>query len=200
MRLVVLTLALAGCHAATPPPAAKSGLVVHVALSTAPTGGDVAIASVALRLDELRGVSDRSASDPRAASSEIDLQLGDATDVALPSAPPGLYSAVDALVGSSADTGLDLQAVWHAARVHATLVSPPFDIRCDTPVEVEPGRAARLAVAIDPSGWFANVDLTNATSDPDDAGIVISADDNQPVAAALLSNVMASFTLACAAQ
>ena len=199
MRLCVLTLALAGCHAATPPPA-TGGLTLHVALATPPTGGDVALASVALHLDQLRAVSDRSAADARASSSDIELGLGDATDAALPSAPPGLYSAVDALLGSSANSGLDIQAVWHAARVHATLVSPPFDVRCDTPVPLEPGHAARLAVAIDPSGWFAGIDLAAATTDPDDAGIVISTDDNEPLAQALLANVMASFTLACAPQ
>jgi len=200
MRLVVLTLALAGCHVATPPAPAAAGLTMHVTLATPPTGGDVAVASIALRLDQLRAVSDRTASDARAAASDIELGLGDSTDVALPSAPPGLYSAVDALVGSSADTGLDVQAVWHAARVHATLVSPPFDVRCATPVQVDPGHAARLTVQIDPSGWFAGVDLGGAASDPDDAGIVISSDDNEPLADALLANVMASFSLDCAPQ
>src|SRR4051812_5347378 len=117
MRFVVLTLALAGCHAATTTPPAAGGLTMHVALSTAPTGSDVAIASVALHLDELRAVSDRSAADARATSSDVELALGDSTDLALPTAPPGLYSAVDALVGSSANSGLDVQAVWHAARV-----------------------------------------------------------------------------------
>lgn len=200
MRFVVLTLALAGCHAATTPAPVADGLTMHVALLQPPPGGDVAIASVALHLDQLRAVSDRTASDARAASSDIELALGDSTDVALPSAPPGLYSAVDALVGSSANNGLDVQAVWHAARVHATLVSPPFDVRCDAPVQLDPGHAARLTVQIDPSGWFTGVDFSAATSDPDDAGIIISSDDNQPLAAALLSNVMASFALGCAPE
>ncbi|MCA1665195.1 MAG: hypothetical protein LC659_13170 [Myxococcales bacterium] len=200
MRLVVLTLALAGCHAATTPPPAAGGLAMHIALLPPPPGGDVAIASVALHLDQLRAVSDRSASDARAAFRDIDLALGDSTDVALPSAPPGLYSAVDALVGSSANSGLDVQAVWHAARVHATLVSPPFDVRCATPVQLDPGGAARLTVQIDASGWFAGIDLGGAASDPDDAGIVISSDDNESLAAPLLANVMASFTLDCAAE
>ena len=200
MRLVLLTLALAGCHTATTPPPAAGGLTMHLALSTAPTDSDVAIASVTLHLDQLRAVSDRTASDARAAASDLELALGDETDVALPSAPPGLYSAVDALVGSSANTGLDVQAVWHAARVHATLVSPPFDIRCATPVQLDPGHAARMTVQIDPSNWFAGVDLGSAAGDPDDTGIVISSDDNQALAAALLANVMASFSLECAPQ
>jgi hypothetical protein len=93
-----------------------------------------------------------------------------------------------------------VQAVWHAARVHATLVSAPFDIRCATPVQLDPGHAARLTVQVDPSSWFAGVDLGSAASDPDDSGVVISSDDNQPLAAALLANVMASFTLDCAPQ
>jgi hypothetical protein len=200
MRHLALTLALAGCHASTAGAPAPGGLTVHLALATASTGNDVAIASVAMHLVQLRAVSDRTAVDPRAASADIDLALGDAKDLTLPTAPPGLYSAVDALLGSSADTGLDVQAVWHAARVHATLVSTPFDIGCANPVRLDPGHAARLAVQIDPTSWFAGLDLGSATSDPDDAGIVISPDDNRPLAAALLANVMASFTLDCAPQ
>jgi hypothetical protein len=203
MRLAALTLAvtvvLGGCHATTPAPPA-AGLGVHVALATAPTGSDVAIASVAMHLSALRAVSDRSAVDPRAAATDVDLELGDSVDLDLPSAPPGLYSAVDALLGSSADLGLDVQAVWHMARVHATLVSAPFDVGCATPVQLEPGHRARLSVQIDPALWFDALDLGNAASDPDDAGIVISADDNRPLATALLANVMASFTLDCAPE
>ncbi|HEX8953241.1 MAG TPA: hypothetical protein VF945_15410 [Polyangia bacterium] len=196
---LALAVVLGGCHASsTPPPAA--GLLLHVALATAPTGSEVAIASAAMHLSALRAVSDRSATDPRAAASELDLALGDSLDVALPSAPPGLYSAVDAQLGSSADIGLDVQAVWHMARVHATLESAPFDVGCAMPVALDPGHRARLDVQIDPAGWFAGLDLANATADPDDAGIVVSADDNRPLAAALLANVTASFTLGCAPE
>lgn len=200
MRFAVLLLALAGCHASTPIAPAAAGLTLHLEVATAPTGSAVAIASVAMHLAQLRAVSDRTADDPRAAATDIDLALGDGKDLPLAQAPPGLYSAVNALLGSSADSGLDVQAVWHSARVHATLVSSPFDIGCADPVRVEAGHAARLALQIDPAGWFAGLDLSNATTDPDDAGIVISADDNRPLAAALLTNVMASFTLGCAAQ
>lgn len=192
-------LALGGCHGslATPP---ASGLTLHVALATAPTGSDVAIASVALHLSALRAVSDRSAVDARAAASEVDLQLGDRADLALPSAPPGLYSAVDAILGSAASTGLEVQAVWNMARVHAAIPTATFDVGCATPVALDPGHRARLDVQIDPASWFDRLDLAGATSDPDDAGIVISADDNSPLMAALLANVTASFTLACASE
>jgi hypothetical protein len=200
MRLAVLTLALAGCHASTTTAPATGGLTLHVALATASTENDVAIASVAMHLVQLRAVSDRSAVDPRATAADIDLALGDTRDLALPTAPPGLYSAVDALLGSSADSGIDVQAVWHTARVHATLVSTPFDVRCETPVRVDPGLGARLAVQIDPTSWFSGIDLGSAASDPDDNGIVISSDDNPPMANAMLANVMASFTLDCAPQ
>jgi hypothetical protein len=80
------------------------------------------------------------------------------------------------------------------------LVAPPFDVRCATPVQLDPGHGARLTVQIDPSGWFDGVDLGGAASDPDDFGVVISSDDNQPLADALLANVMASFTLDCAPE
>lgn len=199
MRLAVFMLALAGCHATTPAPAA-GGLTLHVTVAQAPTTSDVAIASVALHLSQLRAVSDRSAVDARAAATDIDLALGDEQEIALASAPPGLYSAVDALLGSNTDTGLELQAVWHTARVHAMVVSAAFDVRCDDPVPLDPGRRARLSLQIDPTGWFDGMDLGAATSDPDDSGIVISADDNRPLESTLLANVMASFTLDCAPE
>jgi hypothetical protein len=200
MRLAVLTLALAaGCHASTSAPTA-SGLTLHVGLATASTASDVAIASVALHLVELRAVSDRTATDPRALRTGIDLALGDTRELALPAAPPGLYSAVDLVLGAGADTGLDVQAVWHAARVHATLVSTPFDVGCPDPVRLDPGHAARLTIQIDPAGWFDGLDLGSAASDPDDTGIVISADDNRDLAAQMIANIMASFTLDCAPQ
>ena len=200
---IALTLAvgggLAGCHGGTAPPP-PGGLTLHVELATPPTGSDVAIASVAMHLSALRAVSDRSADDGRAAATDVDLGLGDSVDLALPAAPPGLYSAVDAVLGSSADIGLDVQAVWHTARVHATLATAPFDVACAAPVQLDPGHRALLTVVIDPTGWFGGLDLGNATSDPDDAGIVISPDDNRPLADALLANVMASFTLDCAPE
>ncbi len=199
MRPLALVVLLAGCHGATTTPPA-SGLTLHVALATAPTGSDVAIASVALHLSALRAVSDRSAVDARAAAADVDLMLGDSVDVALPSAPPGLYSAVDALLGSSADNGLDLQAVWHMARIHATITTAAFDVGCAAPVSLDPGHRARLDVAIDPASWFDGLDLGGATTDPDDAGIVISADDNRPLMTSLLANVTASFTLGCAPE
>jgi hypothetical protein len=190
-------LALAGCHAAssTPPP---SGLVVHVSLATAPTNGNVAIASVALSLPALTAVSDRSAGDARATSSDVTLGLGDSTDLTLPSAPPGLYSAVDTQLGSPAGIGLELQAVWNAARVHATITSPPFDVGCPTPVRLDPGHQAQLTLHVDPASWFGGIDLMDAVGDVDDNGIVISADDNQDLAQTLVSNAVASFTLDCA--
>jgi len=196
---LALTAVLGGCggSAMTPP---AGGLTLHVALATAPTGSDVAIASVALHLSSLRAVSDRSAVDARAAASDVDLMLGDDVDVALPSAPPGLYSAVDAQLGSAADSGLELQAVWHTARVHASITTASFDASCAGPVTLDPGHRARLDVQIDPASWFNGLDLGAAVTDPDDQGIVISADDNAPMAEALLANVRASFTLDCAPQ
>ena len=197
MRLAALLLVFAGCHSAPPAPAV-AGLTMHVALATAPTNGDVAIASAAMHLGSVVAVSDRSADDARAAMSDIDLALGDARDLTLPSAPPGLYSAVGARLGGSADLGLDVQAVWHTARVHASLSATPFDVGCATPVRLDPGRRAQLDLRADPASWFAGIDLGSATSDVDDNGIVISDDDNRPLATALLANVLASFTLDCA--
>jgi hypothetical protein len=190
MRLAALTLALAGCHASAPAPPA-GGLAVDVSLASAGGDGSVAVASIAMRLSALTAVSDRSAVDPRATLSDVGLAMGDHADRALPEAPPGLYSAVDVRLGDSSDVGVDVQAVWNAARVHASLSASAFDVRCADPVRLEPGQRARLSLRADPSGWFAGVDLGSTTSDTD---------DNRPLAAALLANVIASFALDCAPE
>jgi hypothetical protein len=199
LALAVL-VAAGGCHGhghGTQPPA---GLSVDVTLGAPTATGDVAIASVALHFGSVVAVSDRAADDARATLTDVDLSLGDSMPLTLPSAPPGLYSAVGARLGSSADFGLDVQGVWRTARVHATLTSAPFDVACATPVRLDPGGSAHLTLRADPTNWFDEVDLMSATSDADDNGIVISEDDNLPMARALLANVVASFTLDCAAQ
>jgi hypothetical protein len=199
MRLVALTLALAGCHASTAAPPA-GGLAVHMSLASGTTTSDVAVASIGLHLSAITAVSDRSADDARAALSDVDLAMGDSADLTLPMAPLGLYSAVDVRLGGSADVGLDVQAVWHAARVHAMLTATSFDVGCASPVWLDPGRRARLSLRADPAGWFAGLDLGSAKSDEDDNGVVISDDDNRPLASALAANVVASFTLDCAPE
>jgi hypothetical protein len=163
-------------------------------LATAPTTSDVAIASVALHLSALTAVSDRSAADARATASDVALGLGDASDLTLPAAPPGLYSAVDTELASP---GVDVQAVWNAARVHATLASTPFDVGCPTPARLDPGQRVELTLHADPAAWFDGIDLGDAISDVDDNGIVISSDDNRELALTLAANVVASFTLDC---
>jgi hypothetical protein len=201
MRSVAaLLFVLAGCHAASPPAPSVGGLSMEVTLSTASTAGDVAIASAALRLAQVVAVSDRSAADPRATMSDLDLALGDTRELALPIAPPGIYSAVDAQLGSSSDGGLDIQAVWNAVRVHVTLQTHQFDVACASPASLTPHGHVSLTLQADPAGWFDGLDLAGAASDADDEGIVISEDDNRPMAEMLLGNVLASITLDCAAD
>jgi hypothetical protein len=196
MRLCLLVVAIAGCHASSAAPAA-GGLTVHLALATASTDSDVAIASVALRLGQLVAVSDRSDDDARAALGEIELGLGDTRDVTLPTAPPGIYSAIDAELGSANDEGLDVEGVWNSVRVHAQLATAPFDVGCPTPAALDPGQRVALTVSADPASWFDGLDLGSAVSDADDNGIVIGDDDNHPMDQLLLANVIASFTLDC---
>jgi hypothetical protein len=196
MRLCLLVAALAGCHASRATPTA-GGLTVHLALAMASTDSDVAIASVALRLGQLVAVSDRSDDDARAALGEVELGLGDTRDVTLPTAPPGIYSAVDAELGSANDDGLDIEAVWNSLRVHATLANAPFDVGCPTPASLDPGQRVALTFAADPASWFGGIDLGSAVSDADDDGIVIADDDNHEMDQALLANVLGSFTLDC---
>jgi len=196
MRFAVVVLALAGCHGASAPPA-PGGLEVRVSLGTAPTDGDVAIASVTLRLGQLAAVSDRAAGDARATVSNLELGLGDTHQLTLSSAPPGIYSAVDAELGTSSDAGLTVQAVWNAVRVHVTLAATPFDVSCPSPARLDPGQRVALTLYGDPARWFDAIDLGAAVSDVDDEGIVISDDDNRALAVAVRDNVLASFQLDC---
>ena len=159
MRWLALLFALSGCHAATTAAPAAGGLVMHVALATAPTDGDVAIASASLHFGELVAVSDRSAADPRAAMSESRSSSAIPATSALPAAPPGIYSAVDTRLGTSAVAGLDVQGVWNGVRLHATLRGAPFDVACATTAGLEPGRRVELTLRADPAGWFDGVDL-----------------------------------------
>jgi hypothetical protein len=196
MRFAALVLALAGCHAASAP-LAPGGLEVRVSLGTAPTDGDVAIASGTLRLGQLAAVSDRSAGDARASVQNLELGLGDSHGLTLSSAPPGIYSAVDAELGTSSDDGLTVEAVWNAVRVHVTLAATPFDVSCPSPARLDPGKRVALTLYADPASWFDGIDLSTAASDADDEGIVIGDDDNRPMAMAVRANVLASFLLDC---
>jgi hypothetical protein len=200
MRLVALLVAVTGCHAGAGPSPPAGGLTMHLALATAPTVGEVAIASAALTLTRLTAVSDRAAADARATLRDVTLALGDRSDTVLSAAPPGLYSAVDVRLGGSASVGVDIEAVWRIARIHATVASPPFDVACASPVRLEPGQRAQLTLRADPTLWFTGLDLGSAVSDGDDSGINISDDDNRPLALALVGNVVGSFALDCAPQ
>lgn len=200
MRFAVLALVLAGCHPAAPVAPSGGGLTVDVALATAATDGDVAVASVALELGQIVAVSDRSAGDARATISDLELGLGDTRTLAMPVAPPGIYSAIDAELGTSSEDGVVVQAVWNQVRVHVTLTETPFDVACPTPARLDPGARVALTLRADPASWFDGIDLAGAASDADDEGIVISDDDNRTLAAALRANVLASFTLDCATQ
>lgn len=198
MRLVLVTLLAAGCHGTGATPPLPSGIVLHVELMAPVQTTNVAVASAAMHLGSVTAVSDRDAAAGRAATRDIDLMLGAASDVALPDAPPGLYSAVDAELGSAGQLGLDVQGVWRTLRVHATVASVPFDVGCASPVRVDPGVAARLSLRADPADWFAGLDLSSATGDTDDNGIVLSEDDNRPLLQALIANLTRSFALDCA--
>ncbi len=199
MRLCLLVVALAGCHASSAAPA-TGGLTVRLALATAPIDSDVAIASVALRLGQMVAVSDRSDDDPRAALGELELGLGDTSDVTLPTAPPGIYSAVDAELGSATEDGLAIEAVWNSVAVHASLATAPFDVGCPSPTELDPGQRVALTFSADPASWFDGLDLSTAVSDADDDGIVLADDDNHAMDQVLLANVLASFTLDCTVE
>src|SRR3954471_1571759 len=111
VAFAVVFAVAAGCHGSATVPTAH-GLDVELALAMPSAPGDVAVASIAMRFGRVVAVSDRAADDARATVSDNKLALGDSASLSLPSAPPGLYSAVGARLGSTADIGLDVQAVW----------------------------------------------------------------------------------------
>lgn len=201
MRLLLVALLAAGCHAGGgEPPPLPGGLILRLELPAPAQPGEVAIASAMLHFSKVTAVSDRAAADPRAAAVDVALALGGAAEVALPTAPPGLYAAVDAQLGGAGDLALDVQGVWRSERVHATAASLPFDVGCASPVRVAPGGQARLTLRADPTVWFAGIDLGRAARDADDAGIVVSDDDNPALLDAVAANVRASFALDCAPE
>ena len=51
-----------------------------------------------------------------------------------------------------------------------------------TTAGLEPGRRVELTLRADPAGWFDGVDLASTSSDEDDDGIVITDEDNAPLA------------------
>jgi hypothetical protein len=197
VRLLSLALALAACH--SPPPPQPAGVTVRIALP-APTGpaNGVTISAAQLELVTVSAVSDRAVADPRATMTAVEVALGATVDRSLPSAPPGLYSAVELTAGQGLTVGADVAGYWMGQAVHGTVSSGPFDVGCATPIAVEPGTSALLSLGADTASWFAGIDLSLSKTDADDQGILLSDDDNVGLAAVLLSNVVSSFHLDCA--
>ncbi|HZS41062.1 MAG TPA: hypothetical protein VFF06_29740 [Polyangia bacterium] len=199
MRIALAALALTACGNASRP-APPYDLSLHAECGALQSANGVAISTVHLRLVGVTAVSDRASADGRAQVAEIDLSPGGAVDQDLPSAPPGLYSAVQLALGDAANAGVDVQAVWNGEPLHATVFGGPFDVACPTAAPLQLGRRAHLALHADPAAWFGGVDLASATTDSDDVGLLLSNDDNAPQAQQLLINVVASLKLDCSAD
>jgi hypothetical protein len=198
MRAWALLLLLAGCHAAAPAPAQPALLL---RLSFAPLSGPagtVTVTTAVLHLSQLVVVSDRATVDARTQLAAIDLAIGDELSEPLAQAPPGLYSMVNTELDNSDHIGIDVEGLYAGAPLHAMLDGGPFDVACATPVRLDPGMHAQLDLSVDMSGWFDGIDLKQALGDGDDNGLVISEDDNQPLATQLLQRVTQSFRLTCA--
>ena len=199
MRALTLIFTLAaGCHAA---PATPTAPVLAVRLSFAAlsgTAGPVTVTTAILHLSWLTAVSDRTAVDARTRVDHIDLAIGDERVEALPQAPPGLYSTVNTQLDSADHVGVDVSGLYAGNSLHATLDGGPFDVSCPEAVRLDPGMHAELGLSVDLRSWFNGIDLQSVLSDMDDRGIVITDDDNSPLADALMKNVMGSFRLSCA--
>ncbi len=193
-----VTLLLASACGNSPHAAQPYDLALHGALLPLGPQGDVAISTVHLHLTGVSAVSDRSSADDRTQVAALDLVPGGAVDRDLPTAPPGLYSAVALTFGDSVEPGLQAEAVWHMMPVHVSVYGGPYDVACAQPVSLQLGRRAKLSLQLDSSTWFTNLNLSRTSVDPDDNGIVLSNDDNADVALSLLINVVGSLKLDCA--
>jgi hypothetical protein len=200
MRVLALLVLAAGCHGSSSAttPLAPPSLALQLSLAAPTPANDMLqIATAGLHVRSLMAVSDRSADDPRASLADLDLSMGDRLTEPL-APPPGLYSSVNLVLDGEAGIGIELAGAWNGAGLHVQLASGPFDVACPTPARLDPGQHITLALRTDPGAWLAGVDLTQALSDADDDGILLSDDDNRALGARVLANVLASFALDCA--
>jgi hypothetical protein len=202
MRALALCLLAAGCHGSSKPaaPLAAPSLTLQLSLAApSSANGNLQIATAALHVRSLMAVSDRTADDPRARLGDLDVAMGDRLDQQL-TAPPGLYSMVNMVLDGEAGIGIELAGAWSGAALHVQLASGPFDVPCRAPARLDPGQRITLALHTDPARWLAGVDLSQALSDQDDDGIVLSDDDNHALGALALANVLTSFQLECSSD
>jgi hypothetical protein len=201
MRAVALVLLAAACHgssSALTPPTAPS-LAMRLSLpAPASTPGNLQVAAAGLHLQTVTAVSDRSADDPRAQLSDVDVAMGASLDAVLSPAPPGLYSSVNVVLDGPDGIGVDLAGAWGHTPLHVELRTDPFAVACAAPVRLDPGQRLQLGLHADPGRWLDGIDLSQAVSDSDDDGILLSEDDNHAIAVAVRANVVASFALDCA--
>jgi hypothetical protein len=201
MRAVALGLLIAGCHGSAMPLSIPDppSLTLHVELAApARPVGDLQIATASLHLRTLSAVSDRVAADGRTTLTDLDLAMGASLDTPISPAPPGLYSAVNAVLDDSAGPGVALAGAWGGLALHVQVASGPFDVDCPQPARLDPGGRIRLGLRADPSHWLDGIDLSAALFDSDDDGIVLSDYDNRAMAQAVLANVIGSLQLDCA--
>ena len=201
MRTLALAILLAGCShdmgTSTPPP---YGMDLRIAISSSlPALADLAISSLHLHLTQIAAVSDRSSNDPRARKDFADIDFGMSVDVPMPSAPPGTYSAVAWSLGDAMQSGIDLQGVVGKQPIHVQLDGGSYDARCVSPLPLAPGQRVRLTLSADATHWFDGVDLSGVQMDEDDKGIIITMEDNAPLAFEILNNAIKSFQVECEA-
>jgi hypothetical protein len=199
MRWLAVALLAVGCDA--PPASAPSPGALELRASlgaAAPAAAGVSISTVRLHLTGLAAVSDLGVPPGRAHVDALDLMPGATETAPLPSAPPGLYAGLALAFGDAQSDGIALEGAHDGVRLHVAISAAPFTVVCAAPQPLEPGRNVRLTLTADMSGWLDGVDLSTASGDADDAGILISFEDNAPLAAQVLRNAMNLIHLDCA--
>ena len=123
--------------------------------------------------------------------------MGGTAAATLPSVPPALYSGLRFTLGDAMTPGAELMGAFGTKRLHLMLSNAPVYVSCADPLPLDPGGRVELLLHADLAHWFDGVDIASAMADPDDNGILISADDNAVLAARVKANVEASFQLEC---
>ena len=169
---------------AAPPDAAARGLVLSVAFSSNDAGttaqlpadlGTVTVESAVLWIGDLRFVGDGD-DGGRTERRDLPLDLGQPFALALPDAPPGLYSRLRIVFDAPGDRTLvpaafeghrlAFQIRGHLRSGAAFVVRDEHDLALDLRAgdgrELAPGQTLGASLAIDLPSWFAGVELGDA--------------------------------------
>ncbi len=126
----------------------------------------------------------------------LDVTLDSPVDAMLGTLSPGWYSGLGLHLGNLNEFGFKIDCRWHNKPLTIEAAGGKVAVVCPTPV-LATTRPVALTLVSNPNRWFDAVNLDSAIDDGDDSGLTISRDDNPALAAHIVSNVIASFSVRC---